>query len=340
MHRIDTPTAMIDKFGQGKNGFTNGDTTTGRRATQLTDSYWDAIQEEVCTAIESAGIVLDKSKNDQLSKAIKSIINNNALLKANNLSDVEDKQAALANLAGVPTSRKVNGKVLTSDINLTASDVSALPISGGVLKGSLTISGELSSSGDIHSDKNIHSSGSIQAGTGLYDTPGIRVYSPNNKPSAFDVGAVRQGGVAGMGNNAVYLGWDGSKLIGQVDSTSMGAMFCTYNKPTPTDVNCIQRDSCDVSGFEGGDTTKPYMRRQGTNQSIYLATQLWVIQNFVQSVRLAGRTVIADSGGRVDLPSGCVYTGMSGANYAPGSWGAYSAIQILANGSWVTIGTA
>ncbi len=29
MHRIDTPTAQKDKFGQRKNGFTNGDTTTG-----------------------------------------------------------------------------------------------------------------------------------------------------------------------------------------------------------------------------------------------------------------------------------------------------------------------
>ncbi len=29
MHRIDTSTAQKDKFGQGKNGFTNGDPTTG-----------------------------------------------------------------------------------------------------------------------------------------------------------------------------------------------------------------------------------------------------------------------------------------------------------------------
>ncbi len=28
MHRIDTPTAQQDKFGQGKPGFTNGDPTT------------------------------------------------------------------------------------------------------------------------------------------------------------------------------------------------------------------------------------------------------------------------------------------------------------------------
>ncbi|EKQ2696034.1 phage tail protein, partial [Salmonella enterica] len=31
MHRIDTPTAQKDKFGHGKNGFTNGDPATGRR---------------------------------------------------------------------------------------------------------------------------------------------------------------------------------------------------------------------------------------------------------------------------------------------------------------------
>lgn len=67
--------------------------------------------------------------------------------------------------------------------------------------------------------------------------------------------------------------------------------------------------------------------------------QNWAYQNLIQGVRLSGRTVIADSGGRIDLPSGCVYTGMSGANYNPNIWGAYSAIQVLRNGQWVTIGT-
>ncbi|EAA1524111.1 TPA: hypothetical protein G0L45_004544, partial [Salmonella enterica subsp. enterica serovar Typhimurium] len=45
MHRIDTPTAQKDKFGQGKNGFTNGDPATGRRATDLNSDMWDAVQE-------------------------------------------------------------------------------------------------------------------------------------------------------------------------------------------------------------------------------------------------------------------------------------------------------
>ena len=67
--------------------------------------------------------------------------------------------------------------------------------------------------------------------------------------------------------------------------------------------------------------------------------QNWAYQNLIQGIRLSGRTVIADTGGRMDLPSGCVYSGMSGANYNPSIWGAYSAIQFLRNGQWVTIGT-
>lgn len=101
MHRIDTPTAQADKFGQGKNGFTNGDPSTGRRATDLNSDMWDAVQEEICTAIESAGITLDKTKHDQLYQAIVKIITSkipDALLRNNNLSDVVDKALARANL--------------------------------------------------------------------------------------------------------------------------------------------------------------------------------------------------------------------------------------------------
>ena len=60
MHRIDTPTAQKDKFGQGKNGFTRGNPQTGTPATQIDYSYCDAIQEEIANVIESAGIKLDK----------------------------------------------------------------------------------------------------------------------------------------------------------------------------------------------------------------------------------------------------------------------------------------
>ncbi|MBY4850872.1 gp53-like domain-containing protein [Serratia marcescens] len=99
MHRIDTPTAQIDKFGPGKNGFTNGDPATGRRATDLNSDMWDAVQEEMANAIEGNGIALDKSKHNQLYLAIqKAITDPGFLKKANNLSDVADVPEARGNL--------------------------------------------------------------------------------------------------------------------------------------------------------------------------------------------------------------------------------------------------
>ncbi|WP_416153064.1 hypothetical protein [Serratia ureilytica] len=101
MHRIDTPTAQVDKFGQGKNGFTNGDRTTGRRATELNSDMWDAVQEEIANAIEGAGILLDKSKHNQLYLAIKKLLSEsgaNYLLKQSNLSDLINKSEARKNI--------------------------------------------------------------------------------------------------------------------------------------------------------------------------------------------------------------------------------------------------
>lgn len=75
MHRIDTPSAQKDKFGEGKNGFTKSDPQMGTPATQLDYLYCDAIQEEIANAIESAGIKLNKSKHNQLALAIKELVN-------------------------------------------------------------------------------------------------------------------------------------------------------------------------------------------------------------------------------------------------------------------------
>ena len=130
MHRIDTPTAQADKFGQGKNGFTNGDPATGRRATDLNSDMWDAVQEEICTAIESAGITLDKTKHDQLYQAIVKIITSkipDALLRNNNLSDVVDKALARANLE--------LKSAATADVQKSRDDVTSgrVLVNGGAL---------------------------------------------------------------------------------------------------------------------------------------------------------------------------------------------------------------
>ncbi|ENM1337905.1 hypothetical protein AB6S11_005317, partial [Salmonella enterica] len=99
--RIDTPTAQKDKFGQGKNGFTNGDPATGRRATDLNSDMWDAVQEEVCTVIEAAGIQLSKGEHTQLHAAIGRLIDEQVktrLEKNQNGADIPNKPLFLQNV--------------------------------------------------------------------------------------------------------------------------------------------------------------------------------------------------------------------------------------------------
>lgn len=62
MRRIDTPTAQVDKFGAGKNGFTAGSPQTGTPATDLDEAFFDTPQEELAAVIENAGIALDKTQ--------------------------------------------------------------------------------------------------------------------------------------------------------------------------------------------------------------------------------------------------------------------------------------
>ncbi|MEN4547648.1 hypothetical protein [Pantoea agglomerans] len=70
MHRIDTSTAQVDKFGAGKNGFTGGNPQTGELPTALDADFFDSVQEEISGVIETAGIPLDRNKNDQLLAAV------------------------------------------------------------------------------------------------------------------------------------------------------------------------------------------------------------------------------------------------------------------------------
>ncbi|MGM7911246.1 hypothetical protein [Yersinia enterocolitica] len=114
MHRIDTPTAQVDKFGAGKNGFTRGNPQTGVPATALDDDYFDAIQEEIVGVVESSGLALDKSNRTQLLTALKKLF----LRTNNNFSEI----AAVGSAA-----------VTAALANLGLSDVVHLPQLTGVI---------------------------------------------------------------------------------------------------------------------------------------------------------------------------------------------------------------
>ncbi len=223
---------------------------------------------------------------------------------------------------------KVNGKPLSADVNLLASDVNAwnkteadgryLAKTGGQLTGTLKTSAEIQST---HIDN--------------YRMVG--------------------GGFGSFWRN------DGNRLY--LLLTNENDQYGTFNALRPFSVDVRTGTAAFESGIHiggkwpaittsSGTTWHPDGNVQGScwggylsnwlNQNISAAqnnAQNWAYQNLVQGVRMAGRTVIADTGGRIDLPSGCVYTGMSGSNYNPSIWGAYSAVQVLINGTWATIGT-
>ncbi|KEY42711.1 hypothetical protein [Pantoea agglomerans] len=74
MHRIDTSTAQVDKFGAGKNGFTGGNPQTGELPTALNADFFDSVQEEIAAVIEAAGLALTKSNRAQLLAAMNTLV--------------------------------------------------------------------------------------------------------------------------------------------------------------------------------------------------------------------------------------------------------------------------
>ncbi|MFM0495583.1 hypothetical protein [Paraburkholderia caledonica] len=70
MRRISTATRVIDKFGAGKDGFTNGDAVSGLPSTDLEDVWFDHVQEEIANVIEASGQTLNPADRTQLKKAV------------------------------------------------------------------------------------------------------------------------------------------------------------------------------------------------------------------------------------------------------------------------------
>lgn len=105
MHRIDTPTAQDDKFGPGKNGFTGGNPQTGLLPTALDADFFDMLQEELAGVVEAAGINLDKTKHDQLRKALPLFLG----LKEAAKRDVGNAANQIPDMASFSSSLAING---------------------------------------------------------------------------------------------------------------------------------------------------------------------------------------------------------------------------------------
>lgn len=72
MKRISTATRVVDKFGAGKDGYTDGDVIGGVPATDLEAALFDNVQEEIASVIEASGIALNGATLNQLLLALRS----------------------------------------------------------------------------------------------------------------------------------------------------------------------------------------------------------------------------------------------------------------------------
>ncbi|CNJ61172.1 tail fiber protein [Yersinia enterocolitica] len=122
MHRIDTTTAQVDKFGAGKNGFTRGNPQTGVPATALDDDYFDAVQEELAGIVEAAGIVLDKTNRAQLLTAIQHLI-------TLGIPDLEDASLTQKGIVQLSNATNSTSEILAATPKaVRAVDIAALKI--------------------------------------------------------------------------------------------------------------------------------------------------------------------------------------------------------------------
>ncbi|WP_058665350.1 hypothetical protein [Achromobacter xylosoxidans] len=74
MRRIATSTRHLNKFGPGRDGFTNGDPIAGIPSTDLQAEWFDTLQEEVAAVAETGGVALDPNNNAQLLQGIQRLI--------------------------------------------------------------------------------------------------------------------------------------------------------------------------------------------------------------------------------------------------------------------------
>lgn len=150
----------------------------------------------------------------------------------NDLSNRPTIPTAASQVGAVPTTRKVNGKALSADISVTASDVGALPISGGTLTGNLIIKG----SGNYGTKINLGDGDYVHFAEPTDDCLEIKAKKINFVTSdTSDAGFTRNGNK--IGGNDVDLSayapkanpvFTGSISMGRDSSTAVGANSAVF----------------------------------------------------------------------------------------------------------------
>ncbi|EMZ7104378.1 phage tail protein [Salmonella enterica] len=286
-----------------------------------------------------------------------------AMQKSQNGADIPNKPLFLQNVGltetveqarnAVPSTRKVNGKALTTDITLTSGDIGALPVTGGKLNGPLGIGtdnalgGNSIVLGDNDTGFKWHSDGVL----GIYANNALVGYI-DNSGLHMSVDVLTNGGIRAG---------DGKRLsLTSNNNSTMTATFNLWgdvNRPTVIELDddqgwhlYSQRNPDGSIVFTvNGDITANTLRAgeaiYQNNGDIFGSAwggwlSNWVNNNFVRAVRLGPQAISGGLWRDYQLGGGNVVTGF----HTDGSWEMegdddkvyYRPVQFLVGGTWIT----
>ncbi|EAR4042571.1 phage tail protein [Salmonella enterica] len=285
------------------------------------------------------------------------------LAKDQNGSDIPEKPLFLQNVGltetveqarnAVPSTRKVNGKALTTDITLTSGDIGALPVTGGKLNGPLGIGTDNALGGNsiVFGDNDTgfkwHSDGVL----GIYANNALVGYI-DNSGLHMSVDVLTNGGIRAG---------DGKRLsLTSNNNSTMTATFNLWgdaNRPTVIELDddqgwhlYSQRNPDGSIVFTvNGDITANTLRAgeaiYQNNGDIFGSAwggwlSNWVNNNFVMAVRPGPQAISGGLWRDYQLGGGNVVTGF----HTDGSWEMegdddkvyYRPVQFLVGGTWIT----
>ncbi|EIK2568792.1 phage tail protein [Salmonella enterica] len=286
-----------------------------------------------------------------------------AMQKSQNGADIPNKPLFLQNVGltetveqarnAVPSTRKVNGKALTTDITLTSGDIGALPVTGGKLNGPLGIGTDNALGGNsiVLGDND---TGFKQDGDGI-----LGIYANNALVGYIDNSGLHMS-VDVLTNSAVRAG-NAKKL--SLTSNNNSALTATFNlwgdanRPTVIELDddqgwhlYSQRNPDGSIVFTvNGDITANILRAgeaiYQNNGDIFGSAwggwlSNWINNNFVRAVRLGPQAISGGLWRDYQLGGGNVVTGF----HTDGSWEMegdddkvyYRPVQFLVGGTWIT----
>ncbi|EDU5941354.1 phage tail protein [Salmonella enterica] len=308
--------------------------------------------------------VPDKAKGrSSLEVYSKTESDENYMAKSQCGADIPNKPLFLQNVGltetveqarnAVPSTRKVNGKALTTDITLTSGDIGALPVTGGKLNGPLGIGTDNALGGNsiVFGDNDTgfkwHSDGVL----GIYANNALVGYI-DNSGLHMSVDVLTNGGIRAG---------DGKRLsLTSNNNSTMTATFNLWgdaNRPTVIELDDDQGwhlysqrnpDSSIVFTVNGDITANTLRAGEAiyqNNGDIFGSAwggwlSNWINNNFVRAVRLGPQAISGGLWRDYQLGGGNVVTGF----HTDGSWEMegdddkvyYRPVQFLVGGTWIT----